>query len=65
MRLNFKLMRTKGSIFYFTSASDMQTVSAAWILEAMLNMESSRGDRGANMALWPLTRPERDLKLED
>ena len=44
-------MGTKESIFHFTSASDMQTVSAAWILEAMLNMESSRGDRGANMAL--------------
>ena len=29
----------------------MKTESAAWILEAMLNMESSSGEIGASMAL--------------
>ena len=29
----------------------MKTASAAWILEAMMNMESRRGEIGASMAL--------------
>ena len=29
----------------------MKTESAAWILEAMVNMESSKGEMGASMAL--------------
>ena len=29
----------------------MKTESAAWILEAMVNMESSKGEMGASIAL--------------
>ena len=29
----------------------MKTESAAWILEAMVNMESNKGEMGASMAL--------------